>query len=73
MTGPKVNGRPLLTVKQLAVLALIAEGFSVREAAEKLFVTESSARSHLQRSFPKLGACNAAHAVHLAHRKGYLR
>jgi pimeloyl-ACP methyl ester carboxylesterase/DNA-binding CsgD family transcriptional regulator len=46
---------PALTARQLEVAALVSEGLSNREIAERLVITERSAESHVERIRGRLG------------------
>ena len=52
-----------ITPRELEILSLIAEGLSTREIADKLFVTESTVKTHSSRLFDKLGAKRRTQAV----------
>lgn len=47
--------RPTLTPRQLQVAALIAQGWSNRQIADELVITERSAESHVERIRARLG------------------
>ena len=47
--------RPVLTPRQLEVAALVAQGWSNRQIAEALVITERSAESHVERIRARLG------------------
>jgi DNA-binding CsgD family transcriptional regulator len=55
-----------ITPRELEILRLIAEGLSTREIADKLFVSESTVKTHSSRLFDKLGAKRRTQAVQLA-------
>jgi DNA-binding NarL/FixJ family response regulator len=55
--------RPVLTVREKQTLAMVVLGFSNGEIARKLFVTESTVKSHLGSSFKKLGVTSRKQAV----------
>lgn len=57
-----------LTRKELRVLALLAQGLSNKAMSEKLYVSESTVRTHLRNIFAKLQAENRVKAVALARR-----
>jgi ATP/maltotriose-dependent transcriptional regulator MalT len=55
-----------LTPKELAVLQLLAQGLSNNDMADKLFVSESTVRTHLRNINLKLQAKNRTQAVIIA-------
>ncbi|HLY61569.1 MAG TPA: response regulator transcription factor [Terriglobia bacterium] len=61
-----------LTRRELEILELIAQGLSNREIAEKLFVSESTVKTHSSRIFDKLGARRRTQAVQLGKEFGLL-
>jgi LuxR family transcriptional regulator, maltose regulon positive regulatory protein len=62
-----------LTQKELQVLKLLAEGYSNSAMSEKLFVSDSTVRTHLRNINMKLAAQNRTQAVSLARRYGLIR
>lgn len=62
-----------LTHREIRLLQLLAEGYSNRALAEKLFVSDSTVRTHLRNINGKLGATNRTQAVALARRHGLIR
>jgi two-component system, NarL family, response regulator LiaR len=54
-----------LTARELEILALIAEGLSNREIAERVHVSENTVKTHSGRVFSKLGARRRTQAVQL--------
>lgn len=64
---------PVLTPRELEVLELLAEGYSVSQLARRLCVSQSTAKTHAARIYQKLGAGNRAQAVMEAVRRGILR
>lgn len=52
-----------ITERELEVLALVAGGFSNREIAAQLFVSENTIKTHCARAFDKLGASRRTQAV----------
>ena len=52
-----------ITKRELEILELIAQGFSNREIAEKLFVSENTVKTHSSRLFDKLNAKRRTQAV----------
>lgn len=58
--------------RELEVLRLVADGASNRAAAARLFISEASIKTHLQRVYDKLGVRDRAAAVAEAYRRGLL-
>lgn len=61
-----------ITPRELEILGLIAAGLSNREIAERLFVSESTVKTHSSRVFDKLGARRRTEAVRLGQACGLL-
>jgi DNA-binding NarL/FixJ family response regulator len=64
---------PLLTPRELEVLEMLAEGYSLSQLARRLHVSTSTAKTHTTRIYGKLGAANRAQAVMEAVNRGILR
>ena len=62
----KRQRRPKLTVKQTAVLQLVAEGYSNEQIASEYNVSVATAKAHIRQIFAKLGAKDRASAVYFA-------
>jgi NarL family two-component system response regulator LiaR len=62
--GPKLGYD--LTAREREVLALIVEGLSNPEIAERLVVTRSTAKAHVSNILSKLGVSNRAEAIRVA-------
>ena len=59
-----------LTDREAEVLALIASGLSNQEIAERLYVAETTVKTHVNRIFAKTGSRDRAQAAVYAHRQG---
>lgn len=62
-----------LSVRELEVLALVAKGFSNKEVARKLKISEATVKTHLLHTFEKLGVDDRTAAVTVAIERGILR
>ncbi len=61
-----------LTAKEIRILSLLADGYSNSALAEKLFVSDSTVRTHLRNINGKLRAQNRTQAVAVARRLGVI-
>ena len=61
-----------ITKRELEILALIAQGMSNREIAEKLFVSENTVKTHSSRLFDKLSAKRRTQAVQIGKDMGLI-
>ncbi len=59
-----------LTPREAEVLVLIAEGLTNPEIAERLHVSPTTVKSHINHLFAKAGIRDRAHAVNYAYRTG---
>ncbi|MFI1388947.1 response regulator [Streptomyces griseoaurantiacus] len=59
-----------LTVREVEVLVLIAEGLSNQEIARRLHVSTATVKTHINNMFAKTGLKGRAQAVRYAFRKG---
>lgn len=64
--------KPALSPREREVLQLLADGVGVAEVARRLYVSESTAKTHVSSIYEKLGATNRAQAVMKAVRAGLL-
>jgi DNA-binding NarL/FixJ family response regulator len=62
-----------LTVTELKVLTLVGEGYSNDEIARRLFVAETTVRTHIRHILDKLDLRDRIQAVVLAHDTGLVR
>jgi two-component system, NarL family, response regulator LiaR len=61
-----------ITARELEVLTLVGRGFSNREIATQLFVSENTVKTHCARAFDKLGAARRTQAVQRGKELGLL-
>jgi DNA-binding NarL/FixJ family response regulator len=70
-SSPAVAGLPdALTAREAEVLSLIASGLSNAEIAGRLFISEGTVKTHVNRVFAKIGARDRAQAVAYAYQRG---
>ncbi|MFL6139679.1 MAG: response regulator [Frankiaceae bacterium] len=65
-SGPQLSGR------EREVLALLADGLAVAQIARQLYISESTAKTHISKLYEKLGAANRAQALMTALRLGFI-
>ncbi|MFB9238048.1 response regulator [Plantactinospora siamensis] len=63
----------VLTPREREVLALVGQGLSNDEIADRLVLSPATARTHVSRTMTKLGARDRAQLVVLAYRTGLVR
>ena len=68
-----VRGMDELTDRERQVLALIATGLSNEEIARKIYVSQSTVKTHAARAMMKLGARDRAQLVVYAYEAGLVR
>jgi two-component system, NarL family, response regulator DevR len=56
----------VLTEREVSILKLMAEGFTNRQIAGKLYVSEGTIKDQLQKIMDKLGATNRVSALYVA-------
>ncbi len=61
------------TSREIEVLRLVAEGYTNGRIASKLFISEATVKTHLLRTFEKLGVNDRTRAVTLAMELGILQ
>jgi DNA-binding NarL/FixJ family response regulator len=66
-SGPKLSDR------ETQVLGLLVEGLSAAQMARRLYISESTVKTHISKMYDKLGATNRAQAVMAAVRLGLVR
>lgn len=63
---------PKLSAREEEVLALLADGMGTGEIAARLYMSESTAKTHITHIYQKLGAANRAQALVTAMKMGLL-
>jgi len=63
---------PQLSPREVEVLELLAQGMGVSAVARRLYVSASTAKTHISKIYEKLGAANRAQAIMNAIRAGLL-
>ncbi|WP_406503608.1 response regulator transcription factor [Streptomyces sp. NBC_00212] len=69
LTGRPPSTQDALTARERDVLALIADGLSNRQIAERLHISPSTAGVHVSHILAKLGAASRTEAAAIAHRQ----
>ena len=64
---------PPLSDREREVLELLVDGFAVRQIGRRLFISESTVKTHVANVYQKLGVGNRAQAVVTAIRLGLVR
>jgi DNA-binding NarL/FixJ family response regulator len=63
---------PQLSPREQQVLDLLAEGHGVAAIAKKLYISESTTKTHISKLYEKLGAANRAQALMSALKLGLI-
>jgi DNA-binding NarL/FixJ family response regulator len=69
---PPTGGVPSLNKSQVAILRLISRGYSNREIAAEVHLSENTVKTHLQEVFRKLGVRNRVEAALLATKQRWI-
>jgi DNA-binding NarL/FixJ family response regulator len=64
---------PKLSPREREVLDLLVDGLAIAQIARRLYISESTAKTHVSRVYEKLGAANRAQALMTAVRLGLIR
>ena len=62
-----------ITQREREVMALVADGLSNEEIAQKLYMSPATVRTHVSRAMTKLGVRDRAQLVVLAYETGLVR
>jgi DNA-binding NarL/FixJ family response regulator len=71
--APQSPALDALTEREREVMALVAEGLTNQEIAERLFVSPLTAKTHVSRAMVKLGARDRIQLVVFAYESGLVR
>ena len=63
---------PQLSPREKEVLDLLAEGLGVSQISRRLFISDSTTKTHISKLYEKLGAGNRAQAIMAALRLGLI-
>jgi ATP/maltotriose-dependent transcriptional regulator MalT len=63
----------MLSLREIEVLQLVAEGLSNQQISERLFLSQATVKSHLVHVFTKLGVDSRTAAVATGTARGLLR
>jgi DNA-binding CsgD family transcriptional regulator len=64
--------KPRLTNRKMEILALLDKGYSRKEIAEKLFISEDAVKSHICQIYHKLNVHKLPEAIHYMRKNGFL-
>lgn len=67
------NVESTLSAREVEILRLVSQGTNNKGIADKLWISEATVKSHLNRTFDKLGAVDRTSAVTTALRRGIIR
>lgn len=59
--------------REIDILKAMAEGYTSKEIAEQLFISENTVEAHRKSLFYKLGARNVANLIYKAIEMGYIK
>ena len=64
---------PQLSPREKEILDLLAEGLGVSQISRRLFISDSTTKTHISKLYEKLGAGNRAQAIMAALRQGLIK
>lgn len=73
LNGGRRDGAARLTLRELQILRMIAQGLANREIADSLTISLHTVRNHVQRIIAKLNAHSKLQAIAVAVRQGLIR
>jgi len=69
---PNAQAPPLLSERESAILALLTQGHRDREIADRLIISESTVKFHMNNILAKLNARTRYQAIHQAIVNGWI-
>jgi DNA-binding CsgD family transcriptional regulator len=66
-----IKALTLLSAREQEVIALVAEGRSNREIAEKLIISEHTVKNHMTSIFNKMGVTDRSHLIAMVYQLGF--
>lgn len=72
VTTPDAPAAAALSRRELDILDLVARGVSFGEAAERLFISPHTVKTHIKNIYRKLEAHSSTHAVFIARQRGLI-
>jgi len=70
--GPRAAGPNPLTLRERDVLSVAADGATIADIAQRLYLSESTVRNYLSSAIGKTGSRNRIEAVQAARANGWL-
>lgn len=68
-----LSSREQPSEREIDILKAMAEGYTSKEIAERLFISENTVEAHRKSLFYKLGARNVANLIYKAIERGYIK
>jgi DNA-binding NarL/FixJ family response regulator len=63
--GPGSGGLDRLTPQELTIASIVAEGWSTKDVAARLFLSPRTVECHLNKIYPKLGIASRTELARL--------
>ena len=70
--APDTPEAPVLSRREIDILDLVARGISFGEAAQRLFISPHTVKTHIKNIYRKLEAHSSTHAVYIARQRGLI-
>ncbi|MBO4826808.1 MAG: response regulator transcription factor [Prevotella sp.] len=71
--APEVSSKYQPSEREIDILKAMAEGYTSKEIAQKMFISENTVEAHRKSLFNKLGARNVANLIYKAIEMGYIQ